>query len=428
MHQYLKIHLIRGFRQYCICSILLLPFHPFLCKGFVLYTLTFVHMPAMRYISEMMKRETGEGIVDKVRLGIVDDQKATIASLASIFQYSKGLSVTVTAQSGSELFERLKRLRQEDLPEIIITDVNMPGMSGIEVVRHGKALYPNIHFVMLSVFDDEDTLFQSIRAGASGYLLKGENASVIVSQLEQFMENGAITMSPLMARKTLDLLAHSSKPVSGTEIIELEGLSAREKDVLYLLVEGKDYKEIASRLSISPNTVRTHISNVYLKLHISSKSQAIRLLQGQKSTTQALPVKDRIKLLLVDDHEMILESLSIMLSAMPDFEVVGSLSDPRKVDTFLANHKVHLVVTDFHMPGMDGLQLSRQIRANHPEVRILMLTVSEDPEQVSQAIGIGINGFVLKKASKEELSRALKEVAMGGHFITGGMANVRPVS
>ncbi len=384
-------------------------------------------MSAMRYISEMMKRETGEGTVDKVRLGIVDDQKATIASLASIFKYSKRLSVTVTAQSGSELFERLKRLRQEDLPDIIITDVNMPGMSGIEVVRHGKALYPNIHFVMLSVFDDEDTLFQSIRAGASGYLLKGENASVIVSQLEQFMENGTITMSPLMARKTLDLLAQASKPVSGTEIIELEGLSAREKDVLYLLVEGMDYKEIASRLSISPNTVRTHISNVYQKLHISSKSQAIRLLQGQKNSSNTMPAKDRIKLLLVDDHEMILESLSMMLSAIPDFEVIGRLSDPRKVESFLDNHIVHLVVTDFHMPWMNGFQLSRQIRASHPEVKILMLTVSEDAEQIMEAKSIGINGFILKKASKEELSRALKDIACGASFFTEGRVGTRPV-
>lgn len=362
-----------------------------------------------------------------VRVGIVDDQKATISSLSAIFRYSKKISVPITAQSGNELFAKLKQARPEDLPEIIITDVNMPGMSGIEVVRHGKALYPNIHFVMLTVFDDEDTLFQAIQAGASGYLLKGENSSAILSQIEHFMENGAITMSPLMARKTLDILAQSPKRVSGAELIELEELSAREKDVLYLLVDGLDYKDIASRLSISPNTVRTHISNVYQKLHISSKSQAIRLLQGQKPAPNAILSRERIKLLLVDDHEMILESLSMMLSAIPDFEVIGKLSDPYKVNEFLKEHTVDLVVTDFHMPGMNGLQLSRQIRANHPEVKILMLTISEDPDQVSEAKVIGINGFVLKKANKEELSRALKEIALGGSFFTGEIANVRQV-
>jgi DNA-binding NarL/FixJ family response regulator len=382
----------------------------------------FDQVPVINYFTQAMERETSSIAEDRLRLGIVDDQKATISSLSSIFSYSKKIDVTLTARSGQELFGKLKETRHEDLPHIIITDVNMPGMSGIDVVRHGKAIFPGIHFVMLTVFDDEDTLFQAIQAGASGYLLKGEKASVIQSHIERFLEDGATPMSPPMARKALEILAHVPKPVSGSDIIEFEGLSSREKDVLYLLVDGLDYKEIAVRLSISPNTVRTHISNVYQKLQITSKAQAIRLVQGHKGRVDHNTSVKRIKILLVDDHRMILDSLSMMLSAVPDFEVVGTLSDPTLADAFLQQHQVDLMVTDIHMPKLNGMQLTRQVKDHHPEVKILVLTVSEDLDQIQEARQSGVNGYVFKKANREELTRALRAIASGQNFFSGDTA------
>lgn len=350
-----------------------------------------------------------------IKVGIVDDNRTVIDSLREVLDYSRKFKVVMTSRSGHEALERLKHCPADQMPEVIITDVNMPGMSGIDVVRTGTSAYPDIRFVMLTVFDDDETLFEAIKAGASGYLLKGEKAANIVSHLESLMEEGSAPMSPQIARRTLDLLAQSSKPVSGTRTIELEGLSTREKDVLYLLVDGLEYKEIAARLSISPNTVRKHIANVYEKLHISSKAQAIRLMQG--STFQPEKEKaERYRILLVDDHQIILDSLSMMVSTLGNVEIAGMLSDPTDVVPFLNDHPIDLMISDISMPKLDGLSLGEKVRKTYPAIKILMLTVSESPEQIQKAHDIGIEGYVLKKANKAELTQAIRSILSGGTF------------
>jgi DNA-binding NarL/FixJ family response regulator len=352
---------------------------------------------------------------DLIKVGIVDDNKATVASLQEVLSYAQKIKVVLTARSGAELFEKLKYTDAESLPDIIVTDVNMPGMSGIEVVRQGKALYPSIRFMMLTVFDDEDTLFEAIKAGASGYLLKEERSAAIIHHIEQLMEDGSVPMSSRIARKTLDLLAQSSPAVSGHQVVQLEGLSAREKDVLYLLVDGLEYKEIAARLVISPHTVRKHIANVYEKLHISSKAQAIRLLQGNKQMAETGGRK-RHKLLLVDDHQIILDSLAMMISTIGDCEITGKICDPTDVIPFLADNVVDLIISDISMPKMDGLLLAAQVKKQFPAIRMLMLTVSEAPEQVHRAHALGIEGYVLKKTNKEELTNAIRQIMSGESF------------
>lgn len=350
-----------------------------------------------------------------IRVGIVDDNKATVSSLREVLSYAHKIRVVLTARSGSELFEVLKMSSPDSMPDIIITDVNMPGMSGIEVVRQGKALYPSIRFLMLTVFDDEDTLFEAIRAGASGYLLKDDRTTMIINHIEQLMEDGSVPMSSRIARKTLDLLAQSAMPVSGSQVVQLEGLSAREKDVLYLLVDGLDYKEIASRLNISPHTVRKHISNFYDKLHISSKAQAIRLLQGNKQV-QSSSANKRHRILLVDDHQIILDSLAMMIATIGDCDITGKISDPTDVIPYLEQHHVDLIISDISMPKMDGLQLASEVKKRYPAVRMLMLTVSESPEQVHLAHAMGVEGYVLKKANKEELTNAIRQIMSGESF------------
>ena len=356
-----------------------------------------------------------------IKVGIVDDNKSTVSSLQEVLSYAPKIKVVLTAKSGDDLFEKLKFTDTEGLPDIIITDVNMPGMSGIEVVRQGKALYPSIRFMMLTVFDDEDTLFEAIKAGASGYLLKEERTATIINHIEQLMEDGSVPMSSRIARKTLDLLAHSSPSVSGNQVVQLEGLSAREKDVLYLLVDGLEYKAIAARLVISPHTVRKHIANVYEKLHITSKAQAIRLLQGNKQMTESGGRK-RHKILLVDDHQIILDSLAMMIATIGDCEITGKICDPTDVIPFLEANAVDLIISDISMPKMDGLALASQVKKKFPTVRMLMLTVSEAPEQVHRAHALGIEGYVLKKTNKEELTNAIRQIMSGESFYAQSIA------
>ena len=350
-----------------------------------------------------------------IRVGIVDDHKATVASLREVLSYAQKIEVVLTAKSGTELFELLKKSNPDNMPDIVITDVNMPGMSGIEVVRLGKALYPDIRFLMLTVFDDEDTLFEAIKAGASGYLLKDDRTATIIRHIEQLMEDGSVPMSSRIARKTLDLLAHAAMPVSGNQVIQLDGLSAREKDVLYLLVDGLEYKEIATRLNISPLTVRKHIANVYDKLHISSKAQAIRLMQGAVPPQPAANQK-HYRVLLVDDHQIILDSLAMMISSIGTCEITGKISNPTEVIPFLSEHQVDLMISDVSMPQFDGLQLASEVKRKFPSVRILMLTVSEAPEQVHLAHSLGVDGYVLKKANREELTNAIRQIMSGESF------------
>ena len=350
-----------------------------------------------------------------IRVAIVDDNKSTVSSLKEYLSYTAKMNVVLTARSAHEFLEKMKLIPAESMPDVVIMDVNMPGMTGIEAVSIGKMLYPKVKFIMLTVFDDEETLFEAIKAGASGYLLKDERASVISAHIESLVEEGSAPMSPVIARKTLDLLASSVKPVKGTQVVELHDLSAREKDVLYLMVDGLEYKEIAEKLNISPHTVRKHISNIYDKLHISSKAQAIRLMQVS-NTAYATTSTLRHKILLVDDHQIILDSLAMMMNTLSDMEVKGQLNDPREVISFLSNQHVDIMITDLSMPHINGLELSELVKEKFPDIRILILTVSEGAEQIEKAKSIGVNGYILKKANKDELSNAIRTIMSGQNY------------
>ena len=122
----------------------------------------------------------------------------------------------------------------------------------------------------------------------------------------------------------------------------------------------------------------------------------------------------RHKILLVDDHQIILDSLSMMMGTFNDIEVSGKINDPREVIHFLQNHPTDLLISDISMPHLDGLQLAELVRHHFPSIKILMLTVSESAEQVKEAVRIGVEGYILKKANKDELSRAVRTI-MDGH-------------
>ena len=138
-------------------------------------------------------------------------------------------------------------------------DIDMPEMSGIDTVLVSKAKFPETRFIMLTVYDDDDKLFQAIRAGANGYLLKDERIPTIVKHIESLYLVGGAPMSPVIAQKTLTLLMQADFRARKEENFQL---SKREKEVLVMMINGHNYKEIAERLFISKNTVRKHISNI----------------------------------------------------------------------------------------------------------------------------------------------------------------------
>lgn len=213
-----------------------------------------------------------------IRIAIVDDNRQNRNSIAERITYDGSVEVLFTAAEGDSFLIQMKDCQVTGLPQVVLMDIEMPVMNGIEAVRQGAFLYSDVKFLMLTVFDDDEKIFEAIKAGASGYLLKDEKVSTILESLHQLMHYGAAPMSPRIARKALNMLSRSTvSQMLSTPVGNDFKLSDREIEILKLLVDGLDYKNIAEKLYVSPHTVRNHISNIYSKLHVSSKAQAIKL-------------------------------------------------------------------------------------------------------------------------------------------------------
>ncbi|MBK7433111.1 MAG: response regulator transcription factor [Chitinophagaceae bacterium] len=186
------------------------------------------------------------------------------------------LTVIFSSNNGHECLEHLKGLPHQQLPQVIFMDLEMPEMDGIETILIAKSLYPQIHFVVLTVFDDDEKIFEAIKAGASGYLLKHEPAEALHEAILNVITYGGAPMSPAIARKTMSLLSKSSSDVATTAAIP-KILTEREQEVLQHMVKGWDAKRISVELNLSVLTIRKHIANIYQKLHVNSKAQVISL-------------------------------------------------------------------------------------------------------------------------------------------------------
>ncbi len=210
------------------------------------------------------------------KIAIVDDKSQNRLSLAEKINYSGEIEIVFMARNGNDFLDQLKELPPAKHPQLVLMDIDMPEMNGIEAVRNAHNLYENIKYIMLTVFDDDDKLFDAIQAGANGYLLKEERVDRIVNAIKEVIEKQGAPMSPTIARKALNLLMNNKKDSAEAGAVDTT-LSDREMDILKGLVRGLDYKKIAEELFISPFTVRTHITNIYEKLHVSSKVQAVKL-------------------------------------------------------------------------------------------------------------------------------------------------------
>jgi DNA-binding NarL/FixJ family response regulator len=222
----------------------------------------------------------------KIDIAIVDDRSQNRLSLAEKINISDDIAVKFTAINGEDFLEQMKKIPVLQLPQVVLMDIEMPVLDGIVAVRLGKQLYPEVKFLMLTVFDDDEKIFEAIKAGASGYLLKDEKVLTIIEYIHQLVEMDAAPMSPSIARKALNMLIKKSETPgeqSRDEITPLpNNLSQRETEILRLLVEGYDYRSTAEKLFLSTHTLRKHIANIYQKLHVTSKAKAISIATKNK--------------------------------------------------------------------------------------------------------------------------------------------------
>lgn len=217
-------------------------------------------------------------MIKPLRIGLVDDKAVNRASVADKIKQFEDLDCCFTAVNGSDCLQQLKGLPIEKIPQVIFMDLEMPEMDGVQTISLARALYPEIFFLVLTVFDDDDKIFEAIKAGAHGYLLKDENAISLRNAITNAVENGGAPMSAAIARKALALLSRASIAGNKKEENVLDILlTEREKEILTHTINGYDAKRIASVLDISVLTIRKHIANIYQKLHVNSKAQIISL-------------------------------------------------------------------------------------------------------------------------------------------------------
>jgi len=199
-----------------------------------------------------------------IRICIVEDNNDMRESVALALNESSGIRCTGTYATAEAAVQDLPFQK----PDVALVDINLPGMNGIECVAKLKAQLPRLQILMLTRYEQGDLIFDSIRAGASGYLLKRTPAAELVQAIEQVHAGGA-PMTPQIARKFISHFQQIEKPSDDTE-----KLTAREQEVLALLAKGYLYKQIADKLGITINTLRTYLRAIYDKLHVHSRTEA----------------------------------------------------------------------------------------------------------------------------------------------------------
>ena len=203
--------------------------------------------------------------MDNIRILIVDDQTITRSGLQNLLAAQPDLEIVAEARDGREAIE----LAAEFQPDVILMDLRMPGVNGIEATRRIRRTSPNIHILVLTVFEDDTSVFPAIRAGASGYLLKNTEQDELLRAIRTVADGGAI-FSPGIAQRVLSYLNAPAPEVSADIFDEL---TAREREILELIAQGQTNAEIATILSLSPKTVSNYISNVLLKVHATDRAK-----------------------------------------------------------------------------------------------------------------------------------------------------------
>ena len=201
-----------------------------------------------------------------IKVSIVEDDAKAREILVSWINRAAGFRCASDHGSGEEALAAMP----EQKPQVVLMDINLPGINGPETVRRLKPLLPQTQFVMLTVYEDADHIVQALQAGASGYLLKQTPRAALINAIREVFEGGS-PMTANIARKVVQSFQQSAPP----SVADAADLSPREKEVLDLLARGHLYKEIAEALTISLPTVNTYIRRIYEKLHVRSRAQAV---------------------------------------------------------------------------------------------------------------------------------------------------------
>ena len=211
----------------------------------------------------------------EIRVCIVDDVSELRKALEEIVSSAEGYKCIGTMSNAVEALTKIPILK----PDVVLMDINLGEReSGIDCVRELKPLMPSTNFMMCTVYEDDEKIFEALRAGASGYILKKTEPPKLLESIKELHEGGA-PMSSQIARKVV--FAFQNKPVSSSNISGIEQLSGRERQILEELSRGLMYKEIASVLFISPETVRKHVYHIYEKLHVTNRVEAVNRFFGR---------------------------------------------------------------------------------------------------------------------------------------------------
>ncbi len=207
-----------------------------------------------------------------IRISLVEDDRVTRESLTALLTRAAGLTFVAAYPTAEDALRDVPK----ELPDVLLVDINLPGRSGIECVAALKAAHPALLFLMLTTYDDTELIFDSLRAGANGYLLKRTRAAELIAAIREVHAGGS-PMSMNIARKVVSYF----HPGRATAAPEMQTLTPREHEILTLLARGLHYKEIADQLGISTSTVRAHLHTIYGKLHVQSRTEAVVKFLGR---------------------------------------------------------------------------------------------------------------------------------------------------
>lgn len=201
----------------------------------------------------------------EINVLIVEDDPEIRDWLQAVLKQTTGINCLLAYPDAESC---IKQYEEKD-PDVVIMDIHLPGMNGIECIRKIKPLKPNVQFIMFTVFEDDENVFESLCAGASGYILKNTTPEKLAEAIRELYGGGS-PMSPSIARR---VISSFQKPDSSRS--QYNKLTPREKELLDMLSKGYRYKEIADKMFISVETVRTHIRNIYEKLQVQSRTEAL---------------------------------------------------------------------------------------------------------------------------------------------------------
>lgn len=210
----------------------------------------------------------------RINVAIVEDHDIFRKRLSELLYFYKELKLSLVADSAEDFFDKLERDQDEETPDVVLMDIELPGINGIEATFELKRNHPNIDIIMFTVFEDDERIFDSIQVGATGYLLKDTPIDDVVNAIKE-MKDGGSPISPSIARRVFDMM-RNQKEKAETDEVPFD-LSPAEIKILEQVIEGKTNKEIAEAVFLSPWTVKTHIKNIYKKMHVNSRAAAVRL-------------------------------------------------------------------------------------------------------------------------------------------------------